>query len=205
MDLIPDLVIIILFILSALIFTYIWSDKLYRIYFGLIFGFLLFSFFNFQIMILEWFKYKEISPFQNFLIWNKEMVLWTFTVLIFVFAIIFIFLRSELKSNKVFAWIFWSLFPLAILAILHYIVWNSSSDFKILKWILDFFSSSKIFDIIYKFPKLFFAFLIIIASRKIISDSIIKLLWYFAELISYEIKELKEENKIDGISKRRKK
>jgi hypothetical protein len=194
-----DILIIFIWILSAWIFNYLGTERLYRFYFGIIMWFLLFLVFNLQIKLFEiswWITWW----WEEFLVWNKENVLWFFSLMIPVFWWLFTFLDWDLKSNKLFSLLFWFFLPLFILWIFWYILINSSIELEFLKNIFTIFDTSYIFDLLQKAPKLIFWLLIIIIFWKYIFAFILAIIWHLAKVIVAEIKELKEKKEEEKLS-----
>ena len=154
MPYLQDIILIFIWLLSGVLFSYLWTDRLYRFYFGLIMGFLLFLVFNLQIKLVGLSWWIDLSWWQSFLVWNKQSVLWFFTFMIPIFWFLFAFIDSEVKSNKVFSLLFWFLLPLFLLWVLWYVLTHSSVELSFLKDLLSYFKTSKIFDILQKAPKL---------------------------------------------------
>lgn len=199
-----DIILIFVWLLSGVLFSYLWTDRLYRFYFGLIMGFLLFLVFNLQIKLVQLGWWIDISGWQSFLVANKETVLWFFTFMIPIFGFLFAFIDSEIKSNKVFSLLFWFLLPLFLLWVLWYVMTHSSVELSFLKDLLSNFKTSKIFDILQKAPKLIFGLLLIIIFWKYIFAIILSFLWYLARLITSEINDLRgEEQKVEKEESRR--
>lgn len=196
MSYLADFLIIAIWIVTAWLFVYFWTDRLYRFYFGLIIWFLLFSVFNLQIKLVE-LQWKSFltSWWENFLVVNKEVVLWFFAIMVPVFGFLFMFINSEVKRNKLFSWLFWFLLPAFLLGIFAYIMINSAIELSFLKDMLAYFKDSYIFDILKKAPKLIFGLLLIIIFWKYIFAIIISLLAYFSKLIISEINDLRWEEK----------
>ena len=187
-----DILIILIAIISAVIFNFLGTEKLYRFYFWIIMWFLLFLVFNLQIKLFEvsgWISWW----WENFLVNNKDFVLWFFSLMIPIFWWLFTFLHSDLKSNRLFSLLFWFFLPLFVLWIFWYILINSAVNMEFLKNIFSIFSNSYIFDILQKTPKLIFWLLIIIIFWKFIFRIIIAFLAYISKLLIAEIQELRWE------------
>lgn len=191
MQFLPDLLIIVVWLLSALVFVYIWSDRLYRFYFWLILWFLLFMVFNLQVKVIQLSGGVPMSGWEDFLIKNKKMILSFFAWIIPVFWLLFSLIKSEIKTNKAFSGLFWLLLPAFILGMLWYIMLNWSIDFEFLKNILWFFKDSKIFTMLQKLPMLLFWLLLIILFWKYIFAILLGLMWYLARLLIGEINDLR--------------
>ncbi len=199
-----DIILIFAWLISGVVFSYLWTDRLYRFYFGLIMWFLLFLVFNLQIKLVQLGWWMDVSGWQNLLVSNKEWILWFFTFMIPMFWFLFAFIDSEVKSNKVFSLLFWFLLPLFLLWVLWYVMTHSSVELSFLKDILWNFKASKIFDILQKAPKLIFGLLLIIIFWKYIFAIILSFLWYLARLITSEINDLRgEEQKEEKEESRR--
>ena len=199
-----DIILIFVWLLSGVLFSYLWTDRLYRFYFGLIMWFLLFLVFNLQIKLVGLGWWIDLSWWQNFLVANKQTILWFFTFMIPIFWFLFAFIDSEVKSNKVFSLLFWFLLPLFLLWVLWYVLTHSSVELSFLKDLLSNFKTSKIFDILQKAPKLIFGLLLIIIFWKYIFAIILSFLWYLARLITSEINDLRgEEQKVEKEESRR--
>jgi len=187
-----DILIIIIAVITAVIFNFLGTEKLYRFYFWIIMWFLLFLVFNLQIKLFEisgWISWW----WENFLVNNKDFVLWFFSLMIPIFWWLFTFLHSDLKSNRLFSLLFWFFLPLFVLWIFWYILINSAVNMEFLKNIFSIFSNSYIFDILQKTPKLIFWLLIIIIFWKFIFRIIIAFLAYISKLLIAEIQELRWE------------
>ena len=186
-----DFIIIWVCIVSAWLFSFLWTDRLYRFYFWLIMWFLLFLVFNLQIKVVQLSWWLNLSWWENFLIANKSNLLGFFSFMIPVFWFLFAFIDSEVKSNKVFSLLFGFLLPTFLLWILWYALTHSAVDLWMLESILSTFKESKIFDMLQKAPKLIFGLLLIIIFWKYIFAIIISFLSYLARLITSEINDLK--------------
>jgi len=189
-----DILLILIAIISSGIFYFLWTEKLYRFYFGIIMWFLLFLVFNLQIKLFE-LGWWVTGWWSNFLVNNKDFILWFFSLLIPIFWWLFAFMDSDLKSNKVFSLLFWFFLPLFLLWIFAYILLNSAVNLDFLKSIFWIFKDSSIFNFLQDSPKIIFWLLLIIIFWRYIFIIIIALLWYFAKLILSEIKDLNWENK----------
>ncbi|MDQ7010006.1 MAG: hypothetical protein Q9M94_06985 [Candidatus Gracilibacteria bacterium] len=192
-----DIFIIIIGLISSGLFYYFGTEKLYRFYFGIIMGFLLFLVFNLQVKLFE-IGGGVIGGWEEFLVSNKDFILGLFSFLIPVFGILFTVIDSDLKSNKLFSLLFGFFLPLFILGIFGYILLNSAVNLSFLENIFGFFTNSFIFTFLQDSPKIIFFLLLLIIFWKYIFILIVALLKHFAELILYEIRELsgkKEENK----------
>ena len=189
-----DILIVIIAVFSALIFNFLWTEKLYRFYFWIIMWFLLFLVFNLQIKLFElswWISWW----WENFLVNNKNVVLWFFSLMIPIFWILFTALHSDLKSNRIFSLLFWFFLPLFILWLFWYILLNSAVNLEFLKSIFWFFKNSTIFNFLQHSPKIIFWLILIIIFWKYIFRIIIAFLAYLAKLILEEIKDLNWEAK----------
>jgi hypothetical protein len=190
-----DILLIIVWVFSAVIFTYLGTERLYRFYFGIIMWFLIFLVFNLQVKLFEVSGWLNWS-WEELLVSNKEMILWFFSVMIPIFWALFTFLDWDLKSNKLFSLLFWFFLPLFILWIFWYVLINSSIEINFLKNFFLFFDTSYIFNILQKAPKLIFWLIIIIIFWKFIFSIIIIFLAYISKLLIAEIQELRwEKNK----------
>ncbi len=190
-----DILIIILAIISSGIFYFLWTEKLYRFYFGIIMWFLLFLVFNLQVKLFEvsgWIKWW----WEEFLVWNKKNVLWFFSLMIPIFWWLFVFLDWDLKSNKLFSLLFGFFLPLFLFWLFWYILLNSAINLDFLNNIFWYFNDSYIFDLLQKAPKIIFWLLIIIIFWKIIFRIIIAFLAYIAKLLLLEIQELRWKRKL---------
>lgn len=187
-----DISIIISCLVTAWIFSVLWTDRLYRFYFGLIIGFLLFLVFNLQIKIV-WFSWTWfwLSGWESFLVKNKQSILWFFTFMIPIFWFLFAFIDSEIKSNKVFSLLFWFLLPSFLLGVFGYVFKDSAVPLDFLNNFVSFFKDSRIFDVLQNAPKLIFWMLLIIIFWKYIFAIILTFLWYIARLIMSEINDLR--------------
>ncbi len=196
-----DILIVIIWIISSLLFYFFGTEKLYRFYFWIIMWFLLFLVFNLQIKLFElwgWISWW----WENFLVTNKNFVLGFFSMMIPIFWILFTSMHSDLKSNKLFSLLFWFFLPLFILWIFWYILLNSAVSLDFLKNIFSIFNTSSIFNFLQNSPKIIFWLLLIIIFWKYIFRIILTFLKYLALLILDEIKDLnwekkKEERKIE--------
>jgi len=189
-----DILIIVIAILSSAIFYFLWTEKLYRFYFGIIMWFLLFLVFNFQIKLFEisgWTKWW----WEEFLVWNKDFVLGFFSLMIPIFWWLFAFLHSDLKSNRVFNILFWFLLPLFLLWIFWYITLNSAVKLDFLANIFWLFNKSYIFSFLQHSPKIIFWLILLIIFWKYIFKIIIAFLYYLAKNLLEEINELRWEKK----------
>ena len=187
-----DILIWIIAILSAWIFSYLGTEKLYRFYFGIIMWFLLFLVFNLQVKLFEvsgWINWW----WEDFLVWNKNVVLGFFSIMIPIFWGLFAFLDWDLKSNKLFSLLFWFFLPLFLLGLFWYILLNSAIDLIFLNSIFSFFKNSYIFDLLQKAPKIIFGLLIIIIFWKFLFKIIIAFLYYISKILIKEIWELRWE------------
>jgi hypothetical protein len=190
-----DILIVIIAIVSSGIFYFLWTEKLYRFYFGIIMWFLLFLVFNLQVKLFEvsgWISWW----WEEFLVWNKNFVLWFFSIMIPVFWFLFAFLDWDLKSNKLFSLLFGFFLPLFLLWLFWYILLNSAINLDFLNNVFWFFNNSYIFDLLQKAPKIIFGLLIIIIFWKIIFRIIISFLAYISKLLLLEIQELRWERKL---------
>ncbi len=152
-------------------FIIFWWDKVFKIYFWLVFGFLLFQVFNTQIELLEVIYFKELWPFQDFLVKNKEFVLGFFTFLIPVFALFATFHNNIILKNplkKLTIIIFWSFLPFVFIWILAYISVNSYVELTFLRDLLSFLKKSYIFYYLERNTSLIFIAIIFLMLYKII-------------------------------------
>lgn len=194
MNYLTDVIVIVVGLLFAWIFSYLWTEKLYRFYFGIILWFLLFLVFNLQIKLASGaLDIDVLSGWDRFLLAYKETLLGFWAIMIPIFWFLFAFIDSELKSNKLFSILFGFFLPLFILGIFGYILLHSSVELGILKEILWVFGDSKIFETLQKAPKLIFGLLLIIIFWKYIFAMILSFLGYISKLIAAEIKELRWE------------
>ena len=189
-----DILLIIIAIFSALIFNFLGTEKLYKFYFGIIMWFLLFLVFNLQVQLFElwgWINWW----WKEFLVWNKNFVLWLFSLMIPVFWLLFSFINSDIKSNKLFSLLFWFFLPLFILWIFAYILLNSAVSLDFLNSIFNWFNNSLIFNFLQKTPVLIFGLLLLILFWRYLFAIIISFILYISKLLIAEIKDLNWENK----------
>ncbi|MDQ7022380.1 MAG: hypothetical protein Q9M97_02430 [Candidatus Gracilibacteria bacterium] len=73
-----DIFIIIIGLISSGLFYYFGTEKLYRFYFGIIMGFLLFLVFNLQVKLFE-IGGGVIGGWEEFLVSNKDFILGLFS------------------------------------------------------------------------------------------------------------------------------
>lgn len=189
-----DILLIIIAIFSALIFNFLGTEKLYKFYFGIIMWFLLFLVFNLQVQLFElwgWINWW----WKEFLVWNKNFVLWFFSLMIPVFWLLFSFINSDIKSNKLFSLLFWFFLPLFILWIFAYILLNSAVSLDFLNSIFNWFNNSLIFNFLQKTPVLIFGLLLLILFWRYLFAIIISFILYISKLLIAEIKDLNWDNK----------
>jgi len=187
-----DILIVIIAVITAIIFNFLWTEKLYRFYFWIIMWFLLFLVFNLQIKLFEvsgWISWW----WEDFLVNNKNFVLWFFSLMIPLFWILFTALHSDLKSNRVFSLLFWFFLPLFVLWIFWYVLINSAVNLDFLKNIFSIFNSSIIFSFLQHSPKIIFWLILLIIFWKYIFKIIIAFLAYISKLLIAEIQELRWE------------
>jgi hypothetical protein len=189
-----DILLIIIAIFSALIFNFLGTEKLYRFYFGIIMWFLLFLVFNLQVQLFE-ISWEIDNGWKNFLVWNKDFVLWFFSLMIPIFWALFAFINSDIKSNKLFSLLFWFFLPLFLVWIFGYILMNSAVSLDFLKSIFWFFNNSSIFNFLQKTPVLIFWLLLLIIFWRYLFAIIIAFILYVSKLLVAEIKDLNWENK----------
>ena len=90
-----DFSILSIWIIFGILFLFLWTDKLYKFYLGLILGFLLYLVFNFKISLLEFANPDSFSAFETFFFWNrfvcskKHQKRWNMKWMDIVFATIF--------------------------------------------------------------------------------------------------------------------
>lgn len=130
-------------------FVIIGSNALYKLYLGIIIGFLLFLFFNAQINVLENIFVRELNPFQVFLVKNKEFILTLSIAAIPLLGILSAINRSfsfHGKNNSYALMIFGMALPFVFTALLSYIAENLYTPLAFLTDMLKFFQNSFFYD-----------------------------------------------------------
>ena len=187
-----DILIIIIAVVSAVIFNFLWTEKLYRFYFGIIMWFLLFLVFNLQVKLFE-VSWWISGWWEEFLVSNKKNILWFFSLMIPIFWWLFTFLHSDLKSNRIFSLLFWFFLPLFLLWVFWYVLLHSAVKLDFLKNIFWIFKNSFIFSFLQHSPKIIFWLILLIIFWKYLFKIIIAFLFYVSKLLVKEIKELRWE------------
>lgn len=130
----------------AALFTFVWWDKIYKCYFWIIIGFLLFQLVNQEITILTINSSgKILSWYENFLQKNSDFMLTSFTLLIpllWIFFTINSSIEIHVRGNIFWYVAFWFLLPFLILWISAYILVNAAFHLIFLQDILKPLSSS---------------------------------------------------------------
>lgn len=134
-------------IIFWILFLFLGTDKLYKFYMWLIIGFLLYLVFNLKISLLEYWNPDDFSSFENFLISNKDFVLWSLTWLIPLLWFLFWVFSNPLSNNKIFSFILWLLAPIFGLWILSYIANSSVIELWFLTDLMNFLSNSSILNL----------------------------------------------------------
>lgn len=127
-------------------FTFLWWDKIYKCYFWIIIGFLLFQLINQEITILSINSSGKIfSAYENFLHKNSDFMLTSFTILIpllWIFFTINSSIEIHVRGNIFWYVAFWFFLPFLILWISAYILANAAFHLVFLQDILKPLASS---------------------------------------------------------------
>ncbi len=176
-----DFVILGFSLISAIVFAFIWNDKLFKFYFGVIIGFLLFLVFNSQIIAISFLKDSiSLDSWQSFLSKNQSFVLSFFTCMIPVFWLFFTLnntIHLSLWKSLIQSIIFWVFLLPFLLGIFVYIDKNSFLSLQFLKDILSFIDPSGIKSFFQGNAHLVFMFLLFILFYKMI-------FWFFLFIFS---------------------
>lgn len=168
-----DLIILILWIVSAGIFAVLWPDKLFKFYIGAVLGFLLFIIANLQIKLLSTTGATSIPTWalDTFILKNKGFVLDFCTILIPVFWVFMTLNQSiqiKVKGWALVSLVFGIILPFFLIGLWTYILTFSAIQLGFLSDILSLISNSKIFDFIKGHLDFVFYFLLFFIFYKII-------------------------------------
>lgn len=177
-----DYVFFIIAFISAWSFAIISNDKIYKIYFWIIIGFLLFQISNLEIKNLLLIpKWEGLDTYEDFLIENKDFVLSFFTCMIPFFWLSFILSNSfsvKIKSNLAENLIFWFIFPFFFFWIFIFILQKSAVELVFLKDILWFFSSSYTYKLLSKNIHFISIFLLFFLFYRLIITFVLAFFWF---------------------------
>gem|GEM_PF-5886423 len=124
MLILADYILIFIALGVGVVFAFLGANILYKFYLGIIIGFLLFLVFNSQIDLLENLYIRELNPFQNFLVKNKEFVLGSSILSIPLLGILSAANKSfsfNGKDNALLLLTFGMMLPFIFVALLSYI------------------------------------------------------------------------------------
>lgn len=177
MLLFSDYVILIVSALFWIIWIFLWTNTLYKIYFWMIFGFLLFLVFNLKIELLELVRPDKLSVAEDFLLKNKAFCLWSTTISIFLIWLSFAIGWSGNPKNNNMIWGFILGFFLSIFYVWvnSYIIMNSFIPLSFLNDIFSFINTSYIFTLFTEKPHYIFLMMIFVLFWKIIN---LLILWF---------------------------
>lgn len=186
-----DFIVISISLIVWLLFIIFWADKIFKIYFWLVIGFLIFQVFNSELELLEIVYFKELSPFQYNLIDNKELILWILVLFIPLLAFFAsmhknITLKEEPKRLTII--IFWSFLPIVFLWILAFVSVNSYTIIPFLRDFLSIFNDSYIFYYLERNNSLVFFVLIFLTFYKIVFSFLLRVILNISVLIKSKMK-----------------
>lgn len=135
-----DYLLLVLGAIFAAFFTFVWWDKIYKCYFWIIIGFLLFQLVNQEITILSINSSgKILTSYEKFLQKNSDFMLTSFTLLVpllWIFFTINSSIEIRVRGNIFWYVAFWFLLPFLILWISAYILVNAAFHLVFLQDIL---------------------------------------------------------------------
>ncbi len=149
MLILADYILIFIALGVGVVFAFLGANILYKFYLGIIIGFLLFLVFNSQIDLLENLYIRELNPFQNFLVKNKEFVLGSSILSIPLLGILSAANKSfsfNGKDNALLLLTFGMMLPFIFVALLSYIWENIYLPLDFIKQILQYFQNSFFYD-----------------------------------------------------------
>lgn len=177
-----------------IIFLFIETSKIYKMFFWMIFWFLIFLVINYKIKLLEISIPINLSAGESILINNKE-----FFIYLSIFSIPFIWVLNmvswkEEKDSPIISSIFWLLLPIFFIWVFAFIKSSSTIDI----WFIDFIENSLYDSSIYNFFRdnlsIFIYLLFVILAWKILLNIIIRFLdWIKREYFTKKEEEIKEE------------
>ncbi len=175
-----DYIILIVSVLFWIIWIFLWTKTLYKIYFWMIFGFLLFLVFNLQIELLELKRPEKLSVIEDFVMKNKGFCLSSAAISIFLIWLSFaIWLRNK-SSNMISSFVLGFFLFIFYIGLNSYIIKNSFIELTFLRDIFSFVSSSYIFIFFTNKPHYIFIMMIFVLFWKIIN---LLLIWFWAYLM----------------------
>lgn len=174
-----DYMILVFWFIFAAFFTFVAGDKVYKFYFWVIIGFLLFQLVNQDITIL-WINPtgKTFSWYENFIQKNSDFMLTMFTILIPLLGIFFTInssLQIHVRGNIFWYVSFGFMLPFFLLWISTYILVNASTHLVFLQDILKPISSSFFYNFFYWHLHYVFIFIFIFLFYRIMWEIFFKL------------------------------
>lgn len=168
-----DLIILVIWIISAGIFAVLGPDKLFKFYIGAVLGFLLFIIANLQIKLLSTTGNVNVpvGSLDSFMLKNKGFVLDFCTILIPVFWVFMTLNQSiqiKVKGWALVSLVFGIILPFFLIWLAAYILTFSAIQSGFLSDILSVITDSKIFDFIKGHLDFVFYFLLFFIFYKII-------------------------------------
>lgn len=183
---------------AAWIFSFLsGTDSLYKLFFGLIIGFLMYALVSAQVDLVERLSPAEMNSYQYFLSKNST---WVLSVLLIFVPILWVFfmLTSRLsiltRAKKFSHILLWLLLPIYLIGVLSFL-WDGSllSEHPTWKRIFAFFETSKIYGIFKTFPWALLALLAIIAFYKVFFTIAINFcIWFYHDIIKEFFRSWKE-------------
>jgi hypothetical protein len=188
-----DYIFFIIAVISAWTFAVVNNDKIYKIYFWIIVGFLLFQISNLEIKnILLTQNGLKLDNYQDFLLTNKDFVLSFFTCMIPVFWFSFVLSNSfslKIKSSIGENLIFWFLFPFFFLWIFIFIFKNSALELVFLKDMLSPFTSSYIYNLLFKNLHYVSIFILFFIFYRLIITFVMAFFWFVIHFFGVKVLE----------------
>jgi len=147
MFILADYTIIFVALGVGVLFVILGANVLYKFYLWIIVAFLVFLVINCQIYILENIPPKEISAFQDFLLTNKDFILWLSLLSIPLLGILSAVNKNIFKKNILWILSFWIFLPFFLVGLLSYISENISVPLSFIESMIWFFDGSYFFEL----------------------------------------------------------
>jgi len=147
MLLLPDYTIIFIALVVGVLFLILGANLLYKFYLGIIVAFLVFLVINSQIYILEHIPPEEMSAFQDFLLVNKDFILWLSLFSIPIMWILSAINKSFFKNNILWILSFWMFLPFFLVGLLSYVNENIATPLAFIESITWFLDGSYFFEL----------------------------------------------------------
>lgn len=168
-------------VIIAWVFWLLGADKLFKFYFGIIIGFLLFLVFNSEVwlvLVLKWNPEIVLNSWQDFLSKNATFMLGFFTCMIPVFWLFFALnndIHLAVRKSFLQSILFGLILPIFVFGIFVYVMKNSVIPLQFLKdilWLLDGAFLKTYFE---ESPHIVFFFLVFILFYKMVFSFIVLL------------------------------